>query len=274
MACVVSLFLAPVRAAENPAAPAPAEPGEALAGAEKVELFRATDEKFTSENPYRRLTLRNAFGIKPPPEPAPEPPVAVSNPPVALPIFVTGFSLLQGVKKVYLVVNRPGSKAPEYHAAREGEEFDGFQVLNIDPKMETVKVMNAGTKATLDFKNNGMKPVANSTVPGGPIPTPVGRPMPAPAGGNAGATIIGGRGNSSGVITGGAGPQPVLDAGPGSGAFSEVRGRGSVITGGAADTIPASGIAPVSGYSPGAAPAPVVPVPRTRPAPPPPPLPQ
>lgn len=274
MACVVSLVLAPVRAAENPAAPAPAALAEAPAGTEKVELVRTTDGKFTTENPYRRLTLRNAFGIKPPPEPTPEPPTVVSNPPVSLPIFVTGFSLLRGVKKVYLVVNRPGSKSPEYFTAGEGEEFDGFQVLNIDPKKETVKVMNAGTEATLDFKNNGMKPTANSTVPGGPIPTPVGRTMPTPAGGNAGATIIGGRGNSSGVITGGAGPQPILDAGPGSGAGGEVRGRGSVITGGAADATAASAIAPTTGYTPGASVNPVVPIPRTRPAPPPPPLPQ
>jgi len=274
VACVVSLVLAPVWAAENPAAPAPAIPGNGPVAAETVELVKSPDGKPTSENPYRRLTLRNAFGIKPPPEPAPDVPVVVSNPPVALPIFVTGFSLLKGVKKVYLVVNRPGSKAPEYFTAAEGEEFDGFQVLSIDAKKETVKVMNAGAEATLDFKNNGMKPVANSTVPGGPIPTPVGRPVSAPAGGNAGATIIGGRGNSSGVITGGAGPQPILDAGPGSGGGGEVRGRGSVITGGAADATAASAIAPATGYTPGAMINPVVPVPRTRPAPPPPPLPQ
>lgn len=273
VACVVSLVLAPVWAAENPAAPAPATPGNPSAGAETVELVRTPDGKFTTENPYRRLTLRNAFGIKPPPEPQPEVPVVVSNPPVALPIFVTGFSLLKGVKKVYLVVNRPGSKAPEYFTAAEGEEFDGFQVLSIDPRKETVKVMNAGAEATLDFKNNGMKPVANATVPGGAIPTPMARPLPAPAGGNAGATIIGGRGNSSGVITGGAGPQPIIETGPGSGA-AEVRGRGSVITGGAADAGMASPIAPAVGYSPGAIVNPVVPIPRTRPAPPPPPLPQ
>lgn len=273
VASVVSLVLAPVWAAENPATPAPATSGGSPAGAETVELVRTSEGKFATENPYRRLTLRNAFGIKPPPEPAPEVPVVVSNPPVSLPIFVTGFSLLKGVKKVYLVVNRPGSKAPEYFTAGEGEEFDGFQVLNIDPRKETVKVMNAGAEATLDFKNNGMKPVANATVPGGPIPTPVPRPMAAPAGGGAGATIIGGRGNSSGVITGGGGPQPILDAGPGSGA-AEVRGRGSVITGGAADATASSPIAPVSGYTPAAGASPVVPIPRTRPAPPPPPLPQ
>ncbi len=272
LTCVASLVLAPVRAAENPAAAAPVTPGGAAPGAETIELVRSPDGKPTADNPYRRLTLRNAFGIKPPPEPAPEVPVVVSNPPVSLPIFVTGFSLLKGVKKVYLVVNRPGSKSPEYFTAAEGEEFDGFQVLNIDPRKETVKVMNAGTEATLDFKNNGMKPVAASTVPGGPVPTPVGRPVPRAAGGGGEATIIGGRGNSSGVITGG--PQPILDAGPGSGAAAEVRGRGSVITGGAADASAASAIAPATGYTPAVGANPVVPIPRTRPAPPPPPLPQ
>lgn len=272
--CVASLIFTPVRAAENPAATPPAAVvDDAALEAEAAEMLAkapatapATPD---SGNPYRRLVLRNAFAIKPPPPPAPDVPVVVSNPPVALPIFVTGFSLLKGVKKVYLVVNRPGAKGPDYVTASEGEEFEGFQIVAIDPKKETVRVMNGGNEATLNFKDNGMKPTVG-TAPGGNIPTPGARPSVAPPPGGAGgggATIIGQRGAGSGVITGGGAAQPV-DSG-----LTEVRGRGSVITGGVDPTVPTP-IAPAGGYSPVPGANPVVPVPRTRPAPVPPPLPQ
>ena len=275
--CVASLIFTPVRAAENPAATPPAAaPDDAALEAEAAEMLAkasatapATPE---SGNPYRRLVLRNAFAIKPPPAPAPDVQVVVSNPPVALPIFVTGFSLLKGVKKVYLVVNRPGAKGPDYVTASEGEEFEGFQIVAIDPKKETVRVMNGGTEATLNFKDNGMKPTVGTTAPGGRIPSPVpgprpGQPQPAGGFGGGGATIIGQRGAGSGVITGGGTAQP-MDSGP-----TEVRSRGSVITGGVDPTVPTP-IAPAGGYSPVPGANPVVPVPRTRPAPVPPPLPQ
>lgn len=272
--CVASLIFTPVRAAENPAATPPAAAAaDAALEAEAAELLSkapatapATPE---SGNPYRRLVLRNAFAIKPPPAPSPEVPVVVSNPPVALPIFVTGFSLLKGVKKVYLVVNRPGAKGPDYVTASEGEEFEGFQIVAIDPKKETVRVMNGGNEATLNFKDNGMKPTVG-TAPGGNIPTPgprAGMASPPGGAGGGGATIIGQRGAGAGVITGG-GAAPAVDSG-----LTEVRGRGSVITGGVDPTVPTP-IAPAGGYSPVPGANPVVPVPRTRPAPVPPPLPQ
>jgi hypothetical protein len=273
--CVASLIFTPILAAENPAAtpPAAAATDDAALEAEAAELLAkaatSTPAAPESGNPYRRLVLRNAFAIKPPPPPAPEVPVVVSNPPVALPIFVTGFSLLKGVKKVYLVVNRPGAKGPDYVTASEGEEFEGFQIVAIDPKKETVRVMNGGNEATLNFKDNGMKPTVG-TAPGGNIPTPGARPgmNPSPGGGGGGgATIIGQRGAGAGVITGGGAAQPV-DSG-----FAEVRGRGSVITGGVDPTVPTP-IAPAGGYTPAPGANPVVPVPRTRPAPVPPPLPQ
>ncbi len=267
--CAASLALAPARAGA-----AASEPGDPAAAAGAATLLTQEPDqpaaKLEGGNPFSRITLRNAFGIKPPAPPAPEVPVVVSNPPVNLPIFVTGFSLLRGVKKVYLVVNRPGSKTPDYITAKEGEEFDGFQVVAIDPKQESVRVLNGGTEATLNFKDNGMKPVAASAAPGGAIPVPGGRrgAVQAAAAAGGGATIIGGGRGSQNVITGGVAPQPNF-ANP-----VEIGGRGSVITSGGFDpTVPAV-ITPAGGYTPPAGGNPVIPVPRTRPAPPPPPLPQ
>jgi hypothetical protein len=269
--CVASFVFTPLLAVEN----ALAARAEVAAGADVIDEPAASAEAPVAQpdhaNPYRRLTLRNAFAIKPPPPPAPVlPPPAVTNPPVTLPIFVTGFSLLKGVKKVYLVVNRPGSKSPDYVTASEGEEFEGFQVIEINPRQESVRVLNAGNEVTLNFKDNGMKSVAGGagTVPGGPSSIPAPRPSAGVGAAGAGPTIIGRGAGSAGVTGSGANfaPEPV-----------EVRGRGSVITGGAAmDATAPAGITPVqSGYvvPAGGFQNQPVPVPRTRPAPPPPPLP-
>lgn len=210
---------------------------------------------------YARIALRNAFGIQPPPPP---PPVVAppEPPPVQLPIFVTGFSLIGGVKKVYLVVNVPGAKSPSYITAEENESFtEGFTVLNIDPKQETVRVLNGTTEATLNFKDNGMKAVAApAAVPGRPgVPQPI-----AAAGGGGGATIIG---RNSSPLVGGA--QTAVNA-----AAQPVplpSRRGGIITSAsaaAAETL-ASPIGTVSNPSTHVP----RPVPRSRPAPPPPPVP-
>ncbi len=113
-------------------------------------------------NPYIVITNRNAFGIKPPAPPAEPVPVA---PVVAPPnLFLTGISHLHGLKRAYLVVNRPNGKTPDYLSVDEGYDVDGLKILDIDHKKQTVRVMNSGTEVTLNFKDNGMK--------GAPVPTP------------------------------------------------------------------------------------------------------
>ena len=129
-------------------------------------------------NPYLTLTNRNAFGIKPPPPP-PDP--KANTPPPAPPIlFVTGFSRLKGVKRAYLVVNRPG-KSPDYLVVDEAYDVDGLKVTSIDPGKESLTVINGGTEVTLNFKDNGLK-AAN--MPPGPIGNPgVVQPVPGLPGG-------------------------------------------------------------------------------------------
>jgi hypothetical protein len=131
-------------------------------------------------NPYLTLTNRNAFGIKPPP--APPDPKANTPPPAPPNLFVTGFSRLKGVKRAYLVVNRPG-KSPDYLVVDEAYDVDGLKVTSIDPGKETLTVINGGTEVSLNFKDNGLK-AAN--LPPGPVNNPgVVQPVGGPAAGTA-----------------------------------------------------------------------------------------
>ena len=89
----------------------------------------------TNGNPFRLIAARNAFGIKDPPLP-PEPVVDTPPPPPPVPsnVTLTGFSLWQGRKKVYLQISAPGSKAPSYHDMEEGDVQDDIEILGIDEK--------------------------------------------------------------------------------------------------------------------------------------------
>jgi hypothetical protein len=92
-------------------------------------------------------------------------------------LFLTGLSFLHGSKRAYLVVNKVGGKQPEYLSVEEGYDSDGLQVIDIDPRKQAVRVRNAGTEVTLNFKDNGLK--ANA-VPVGLPAMPPGRGMPPP----------------------------------------------------------------------------------------------
>ena len=127
-------------------------------------------------NPYIVITNRNAFGIKPPAPPAEPVPVAPAVVPPNL--FLTGISHLRGLKRAYLVVNRPNGKTPDYLSVDEGYDVDGLKVLGIDHKKQTVRVMNSGTELTLNFKDHGMK--GAPAPPPGPGQKPAQGGMPAP----------------------------------------------------------------------------------------------
>lgn len=200
-------------------------------------------------NAYITLTNRNAFNIKPPPTP---PPPELVAPVVAPPnLFLTGFSHLNGLKKAYLVVNKPNARQADYLAVEEGYDNDGLQILAIDTRKQTVLLKNSGTELTLNFKDNGLKP--NSVPVGAPgVANPPGvapyrgvPPPPAALGqtaavvGSAGPTIIG-RGGVNAT------PVPVANAAVVEGVASEVTSerqlprRGGVYLGGA--TAPVAGV--------------------------------
>ncbi|MBX3732491.1 MAG: hypothetical protein KF791_07845 [Verrucomicrobiae bacterium] len=147
------------------------------------------------DNPYGVITNRNAFGIRPPPEPdqTPPPPPPPAPPPN---VFLTGVSHERGIKKAYFVVNRPGAKSPDYETAREGEEIQDLKVQEILPREGKVRVLVGGREVVLNFKDNGMKSAAGAVPvqapggrPGTPTPQPV-APVPQPAA-QSGPVVIG-----------------------------------------------------------------------------------
>jgi len=186
----------------------------------EVPIVTAGTSNSSPAKPFRQISVRNAFGIKEPvlpPPPVPEaPPVP---PPVPSNVTLTGFSLWQGRKKVYLQISAPGSKAPAYRDMEEGDVQDDIEILAIDEKHETAKIRNAGQEFTLNFKENGAKGSATPT-PGQPPGAPGAIPAPVTAGlvnpnlnrGGSGPTVIGRGGVSdpSGAMTSGAAPMQAL----------------------------------------------------------------
>ena len=215
-------------------------------------------------NTYIVITNRNAFGIKPPPEPPPPAPVMPATPPPNL--FLTGLSFLNGSKRAYLVVNKTGAKQPEYLSVEEGYDSDGLQVLDIDPRKQVVRVRNAGAEVTLNFKDNGLKgnavPVAPPGMPnGGPmrgVPPPPGyAPQPAAQPVATAAPTIIGRGGAAAENAAAAPPQAVaLDAAGGAteAPARQLPARRGVYLGGSTGTTPQQSLD--TGATPTGTPAP------------------
>lgn len=161
-------------------------------------------------HPFRVIPSRNAFRIQPPPPPPlPVEEIPKTPPPPPSNVTLTGFSVWKGRTKVYLQVATPGGKAPDYLTMEEGQTQNELQIVSIDPRNESVKVINAGQEMTLNFKEHGAK--GTGTPPGQPgapnaIPAPVATALAANATPRAGAgpTVIG----KGGITDGGIDPLP------------------------------------------------------------------
>lgn len=146
-----------------------------------IQVATPSTESPTNGNPFRLISARNAFGIKdPPPPPAPVVDTPPPPPPTPSNVTLTGFSLWQGRKKVYLQISAPGSKAPSYRDMEEGDVQDDIEILGIDEKNETARIRNAGQEFTLNFKENGAKPSGGTPQPGVPGAPGVPGSIPAP----------------------------------------------------------------------------------------------
>lgn len=149
------------------------------------------------ENPYGVITNRNAFGIRPPPEPEVAAPVAPPAPPPN--VFLTGVTHQRGKKRAFFVINRPGAKAPDYESAMEGDEIQDLKIQEINAKEGRVRVLVGGREVVLNFTDNGMKSTGAGVppqVPGRPsgaVVPPV-APVPQTGGGGGGGPVIIGRG--------------------------------------------------------------------------------
>ena len=110
-----------------------------------------------SANNYRGIPERNLFGLKPPEVPHYEPP-----PPQLPKLTLTGITTILGNKRALMKAEEPGGK-PGQQAKElsliltEGQREGNVEVLLIDERAGTVKVMNSGTLMTLTFEKDGVK---------------------------------------------------------------------------------------------------------------------
>jgi len=121
------------------------------------------------DNAYHVVVERNAFGLKPPQV---LPPVTNTPPAQKVDVKFTGITSDKSGKKAWLVVPPPPNNRtqnPQYLSMREGETQGDIQVLEIDDKENTVKIVNAGTTSVLTFKENGFTTATAAAMPGNPL---------------------------------------------------------------------------------------------------------
>ena len=114
-------------------------------------------------NPYQVIAQRNIFGLRPP-----TPAQKVEAPPAPLPnVVLTGITTLLGEKRAFLEITPltrpPQPPKPEACILTEGQREGEVQVVQIDPKAESVKILNTGVEMTLTFEKNGRKPTTVAT---------------------------------------------------------------------------------------------------------------
>jgi len=131
--------------------------------------------------PYQVILDRNPFGLK---TNAPAGPVGPTNPVVPGNVKLTGFSSDSAGKnwKVWLMVLAQPGKNPQYFSLMEHEKQGDIEVLEINEKENTVKILNGGNHVELNVKDNGLPTPTAPVVPGVPL-TPHGGPpgtYPAP----------------------------------------------------------------------------------------------
>ncbi len=138
-----------------------------------------------SNTAYQAIIERNAFGLKPiaPPPPPVQPPNVVTN------IKFTGITIRPetGVKKAWFVIPDPDQphkpNAFIYPSLQEGESVAGVELVSIDEKENSVKIITGGKESELTFASNSNPASPPATVGaapvGGPVMTP-GAPLAVP----------------------------------------------------------------------------------------------
>lgn len=126
-------------------------------------------------NPYQVILDRNPFALKPPPlVTTPLPP---TNPASASSLKLTGFSSDSAGKnwKVWLTIPpQPGKSNPQYFSIAEHDKQGDIEVLEINGKENSAKVLYAGNTLDLNFKDNALPTPAAPAVPAVPGAHPPG----------------------------------------------------------------------------------------------------
>lgn len=124
----------------------------------------------TPDQRYQVIIDRNAFGLKPAPKIST---VQTNQPPAPVNIKLSGITRDFAGLKAWMVIpaqTGPGKNAnPQYLSIPEHEKQGDIEVLEINEKESTVKILNAGTPVELNFKENGLPTPAAIPVPGVPI---------------------------------------------------------------------------------------------------------
>ena len=145
--------------------------GILLAAAARADVSEPTP------NPYQVIVERNAFGLRPMPTITAGPP---TNKLDQLSVKFTGItSDKKSGKKAWLMIAAPPNKNtnPQYLSIPEHEKQGDIEVVEINEKENTVKILLAGAPMELNFKDNGLPTPAAPLVPGIGY-TPHGLPAP------------------------------------------------------------------------------------------------
>jgi len=138
----------------------------------------------TPSEPARHVfVVRNPFGLKPQPTNTVTPPT--TSPPIKVDLKLAGITADSDGKRAWIVIPtspaRPGVAAvtnSTHFAIAEGGRQGDIEVLAIDLKGNTVKILNAGVEVTLDFASHGFAAPAAlakgpGALPGAPRVSPV-----------------------------------------------------------------------------------------------------
>ena len=121
-----------------------------------LSVFASTQAATYVPSKYHSIVERNVFSLNSPkPDETPTP---VAQPPPK--ITLAGITTMLGNKRALLSV-AVSNKPPENFILTEGQRDGQIEVLQIDEKAGSVKVLNHGIKQTLDFLTAGAKPQPN-----------------------------------------------------------------------------------------------------------------
>jgi hypothetical protein len=169
-------------------------------------LLLLCDRAPAGVTPYEAIVSRNAFGLKPPPNPAD----LIKTPePVVADIKLQGITTILGRKQVLLKVKQPAAPgqpaSDESLMLAEGQRDGDVDVIEINVLQGTVLLKNGGSLLSLNMKENADKPTPGAVpvAPGAVHPPGLARPVipgvPPPAisttmtsPGNSGVTTFGG----------------------------------------------------------------------------------
>ena len=125
----------------------------------------------SGHNSYHVIVKRNLFGLRPT---ATATSLTTTSAPQQVDVKFTGIFSEGTRKEVLLVIPPPPGKSdknPQYLTMRETETQGDIQVLEINDKENTVKIINAGTPVMLTFKENGFTTPIAAVMPGNPLTT-------------------------------------------------------------------------------------------------------